>query len=51
VLALEIAAAFAKSSKPKRSILVIIGSRRLSTELGDLAEAGNKRGEHSFRLD
>jgi hypothetical protein len=104
VLALEIAEAFAKSNRPKRSILfvwhtaeekglygaqyfsdhptvprdsiiaqvnmdqmgrgdridepaggenalVVIGSRRLSTELGDLAESVNKRAEHSFRLD
>ena len=104
VLALEIAEAFAKSSKPKRSVLfvwhtaeekglygaqyfsdhptvprdsiiaqvnmdqmgrgdpidepaggenalVVIGSRRLSTELGDLAESVNKRAEHSFSLD
>ena len=31
--------------------LVVIGARRLSTELGDLAEAVNKRPEHSFKLD
>ncbi|HEY9225960.1 MAG TPA: M28 family peptidase, partial [Gemmatimonadaceae bacterium] len=31
--------------------LVLIGSRRLSTELGDLAESVNKRSEYSFRLD
>jgi hypothetical protein len=31
--------------------LVLIGSRRLSTELGDLAETVNKRREHGFRFD
>jgi hypothetical protein len=31
--------------------LVVIGSRRLSTELGDLAEKVNAKPEHSFKLD
>jgi hypothetical protein len=31
--------------------LVMIGTRRLSTELGDLAEAVNRRPEHGFKLD
>ena len=31
--------------------LVLIGSRRLSRELGDLAETVNKRSEHGFRFD
>jgi hypothetical protein len=31
--------------------LVVIGSRRLSTELGDLAERVNAKPGHSFRLD
>jgi hypothetical protein len=31
--------------------LVVIGSRRLSTELGDLAERVNARPEHGFRFD
>jgi hypothetical protein len=31
--------------------LVLIGSRRLSTELGDLAETVNKHPEHAFRFD
>jgi len=31
--------------------LVVIGARRLSTELGDLAESLNRRPEHGFALD
>ena len=31
--------------------LVVIGSRRLSTELGDLAETVNRKPEHGFKLD
>jgi hypothetical protein len=31
--------------------LVVIGSRRLSTELGDLAERVNQKPEHRFRFD
>jgi hypothetical protein len=31
--------------------LVVIGSRRLSTELGDLAERVNAKPEHAFRFD
>ena len=31
--------------------LVVIGARRLSTELGDLAETVNARAEHKFTLD
>ncbi|MEP6492633.1 MAG: M28 family peptidase [bacterium] len=31
--------------------LVVIGSRRLSTELGDLAERVNQKPEHGFRFD
>jgi hypothetical protein len=31
--------------------LVVMGSRRLSTQLGDLAESVNARPEHSFRFD
>jgi hypothetical protein len=31
--------------------LQVIGSRRLSTELGDLAERANSEGKHGFRFD
>jgi hypothetical protein len=31
--------------------LVLIGTRRLSTELGDLAEAVNRRSQYQFKLD
>jgi len=31
--------------------LVVIGSRRLSTELGDLAERVNAKSQHAFRFD
>ena len=31
--------------------LVVMGSRRLSTELGDLAERVNQKPEHAFRFD
>jgi Predicted aminopeptidases len=34
-----------------RNALVLIGARRLSTELGDLAESIDKRPEHAFKLD
>jgi hypothetical protein len=33
------------------SYMQVIGSRRLSTELGDLAEAVNREGSHAFQFD